>query len=305
MASTDNSPGARRRGRRCLTAAAALAAALAAIASVVPAAPTVSEEGIAFQDDAGAALRSALEANRPAVVYFYQPDCQWCRRMQMTTFTDRRVTALAGRYVWVKVDATQNQEMAALAGVRGVPTLLHLDAQGRMLSSRSGYLTADQLITMLTQAPAAGGPAAELPARLAAAGRKLSSATQPSDRREAILPIVEALADPQPLQRDALVEGIGALGPPVWEGLAECLSDERLAVRAAAAEILATVSGGDAAFDAFAELPQRQAQAEAWRTWVRQNKGRATTRPVTELRLPGVLRPAPASRPASAPANQP
>jgi hypothetical protein len=188
--------------------------------------------------------------------------------------------------------------------VRGVPTLLQVDSQGRTLSSHAGYLTADQLITTLTQPPPARIQSAELQARLAAVGKKLSAATQPADRREAVLPVVVELAGPQPGLRTAALEGLAALGPPLWEGLVECLGDERLAVRAAAAEILSAVSGGEAPFYAFAELPQRQAQADAWRTWVRDNKGRPTTRPMTELRVPGASRPAATSQPASAPAGE-
>jgi thioredoxin-related protein len=285
----------------CLPAA---LTAVVAIASVVPAAPTVSDEGIAFGEDVAAAMRSAAESNRPALIYFYQPSCQWCLRMKMTTFTDRRVTALASRFVWVKVDVTRNQELAALAGVRGVPTLLQVDSQGRTLSSHSGYLTADQLITMLTQPPPARIQGEELEARLDAVGKKLSAATGPADRREAVLSVVEELAGPQPGLRTTALEGLGALGPPLWEGLVECLGDERLAVRAAAAEILAAVSGGPAPFDAFAEFPQRQAQAEAWRTWVSRNKGRPTTRPMTELRVSGALRPTTTSAPSSAPTGE-
>ena len=275
-----------------------------ATVSLALAAPTASEEGIPFQDDVVAAMRAAAEANRPLVVYFYEPSCQWCRRMQMTTFTDRRVTALAGRFVWLKVDVSRNQELAALAGVRGVPHLLHLDPEGRTISEHSGYLTADQLLTLLWKQPAPGGKGADLEATIVAMGKKLASATQPAQRLEAVLPVVEALASPQPGQRTAYLAALGAVGPSLWEGLVECLGDERLAVRAAAAEVLATVSGGDLPFDAFAAAPQRKEQLEVWRKWVRENQARpaAASHPMTELRVPGI-RPKPTSRPATSAAD--
>jgi hypothetical protein len=181
---------------------------------------------------------------------------------------------------------------------------MYLDPQGRSLATHSGYLTADQLLTMLSKPPVAGGPGADLEAQIAAVGRSLAAATQPADRRGAVLPVVEEIANPQPGQRTAYLAGLHALGPPLWEGLVECLSDDRPAIRAAAAEVLATVSGGDVPFDAFAVGDQRRQQVEAWRRWVRENKGRPTSRPVTELRVPGILRPAPAPRPATAPADQ-
>jgi thioredoxin-related protein len=243
-----------------LSTVAALCA-LPSVASALEFAPTI---------DAARAVEAAAtpEARKPVVVMFSSASCVWCRKMEIDTFPDDRVAELADRFLWVKVDVDEHEELAARYGVRGLPHTFVLNGEDRPIASQPGYVPPEPFVAFLKQALENPQPIDDvLPDLLG----RLAAAAEPDERDETLTKIVERLAAAEREGRPAALAAVSQAGPAVWPHLLALMSDERLAVRAAAAGTLAHVTKAGLPFDPFAPDEQRLKQAAEWEEWVRSN----------------------------------
>jgi thiol-disulfide isomerase/thioredoxin len=98
------------------------------------------------------ALERGLAERRPVLVHFETEWCADCRRMVSETFGDPRVKTRAGRFVAVRIDATNDEDpqvSAALSkyAVVSVPTLILLDSSGREQRRFTELVGPDTLLT--------------------------------------------------------------------------------------------------------------------------------------------------------------
>ncbi len=93
------------------------------------------ETGIEWTRFSPEELNRAAEAGRPVMIDFYADWCIPCHEMDEKTFDDPRVMELARRFVALKVDLTgstsQNREIKKEFEIRGVPTIIFFDSEGR------------------------------------------------------------------------------------------------------------------------------------------------------------------------------
>jgi thioredoxin-like negative regulator of GroEL len=233
-----------------------------------------AEGGAVFEKNIQAALRLAEADKKVAVVVFISPTCQWCRKMVTTTLTDSKLAALNNQVVWAKVDVESEPDVAATFDVQGVPTVAVVSSQGDLVAMKGGYQTAAQLMQFLTESMAkakdpSGGTSAGILERMKTS---LAAASQPADRRDAIKEAIEALARPERAGRQAILAGIRALGSEEWDGIGAYLADDKLAVRAAAADVLTFCCGQEIPFDPFASAAKRTVQLDACRKWIARQK---------------------------------
>jgi hypothetical protein len=120
-----------------------------------------------------------------------------------------------------------------------------------------------------------GGSAAGILERMKTS---LAAASQPASRRDALKEAIEALARPERAGRAAILAGIRAAGPEQWDGIGSYLADDKLAVRAAAADVLTFCCGQEIPFDAFAPAAKRNAQLDACRKWIARQKSQNKTK---------------------------
>lgn len=165
-------PGDAHRGRARLPVACALAALVAACAPRPPAdASTVAPEIEGEVEPAEPAPPPVLQAHgqlvwlaseeealsrgraerRPVLVHFATEWCADCKRMVSETFGDPRVKSLAGRFVAVRIDATNDEDPevdAALSkySVVNVPTLILLDSSGHEQRRFTEFVRPDTLL---------------------------------------------------------------------------------------------------------------------------------------------------------------
>lgn len=163
------------------TAALLAFAALPACAPLPPVDPTVSvrdsespdtEAEIDATDPAPAAAKSegpltwiASETDavaqskaerRPMLLHFAAEWCSACKRMARETFGDPRVKTQAGRFVAVRIDATNDddpQVSAALSkyAVIAVPTLILFDSSGHEQRRFTDFIRPDTLLGEIAQ----------------------------------------------------------------------------------------------------------------------------------------------------------
>ena len=205
------------------------------------------------------------ESRRPMVVTFTGQWCAWCRKMDVDTFQSEAVAALADRFLWVKVDVDEEEETAAQFQVRGLPNTFVLNKDDRVIATRPGYMPADVFVEFLRDALANPQPVEDVLGDLLDV---LASGPTADDTAAAIAALTEYVARAQRTERSAALAALGDAGEGVWPLLAMQLSDERLAVRAAAAGALSHVTRAGISFDPFSPPDERAEQIAAWRNWI-------------------------------------
>jgi thiol:disulfide interchange protein DsbD len=113
-------------------------------------APTIHWYG----EEAG--LAAARKLHRPVWLYFTADWCMPCKEMERVTFTDKRVAHELERFVSIRIDCTDSDSPPAAAALKrwnvlAMPTVVILDAAGKELRRISQYLSADELVPILTK----------------------------------------------------------------------------------------------------------------------------------------------------------
>lgn len=254
------------KGQHSAAASPAIAAVVVACALLSPARAAEDVKAIGFLSFTQA-TRLAAANERVTVVYFTADWCGWCRKMQSTTFRDSAVVALATRFNWAKVDIDEAPDLAARFGVQAVPAVVLLSDRGLMLDQRAGFLSPDVIVAWLEavaddpDAPGQAGPEAQVTLVEIGTGKAAE---------DAVVRIVGALAQGDRADRDQPRQHVVDAGKRAWPGLVKCLAHQRLAVRAAANDILIESTDAGLRFDPFAPAEQRREQLEAWRRWLAQ-----------------------------------
>jgi thiol:disulfide interchange protein DsbD len=106
--------------------------------------------------DVEAARQRALRENKPLLVDFTAAWCGACKQLDRETFSVPAVGSEMGRFVAVKVDATNDDDPkveATLArfNVRGLPTVLIFDSTGRESVRYTDFVPADRYLASIKQ----------------------------------------------------------------------------------------------------------------------------------------------------------
>jgi thiol:disulfide interchange protein DsbD len=107
--------------------------------------------------DHDAALAQAKADGRPAMIDFTAEWCAACKELEKFTYTDPLVAAESARFVNVKIDSTiEDDRILALQkryGVRGLPTVVFVDAQGALLEKPrvTGFVEGPEYLGMMQQ----------------------------------------------------------------------------------------------------------------------------------------------------------
>ncbi len=105
-------------------------------------------------------LDEAKTAGKPVVIDFYATWCAPCRELEAVTFHDPAVVELAQEhFVMIKVDLTRggdpvHEQLVARYGVKGVPTVVFLDAKGEEREDLRlvDYLPPDRFLLRMKEA---------------------------------------------------------------------------------------------------------------------------------------------------------
>lgn len=104
-----------------------------------------------WQTDFDLALALAAKAKQPALLRFTAKWCPPCQVMDRSVFPRPEVKqALADRVVPVilDIDRDENQDLAWRYHVQGVPTMVLIDAEGKVLN-RASFMSAEGLLKFL------------------------------------------------------------------------------------------------------------------------------------------------------------
>jgi thiol:disulfide interchange protein len=118
-----------------------------ATATVAPA------SAVAWRSDLAAALAEARAAHKGVFVDFSASWCPPCIAMKHEVWPNAEVArAINAGYVPVAVDADQNNGLSDRYQVENIPTVLILDADGRVVKRNEGYLPRAGVMRFLAEA---------------------------------------------------------------------------------------------------------------------------------------------------------
>jgi thioredoxin:protein disulfide reductase len=114
--------------------------------------------GVAWQAYSDALVQQAVAQNKPVIIDFYADWCAPCREFEAVTFHHPEVVRQAkADFIMIKVDVTRagdplHERLLSAYDVRGVPTLVFLDARGRERADLRlvDYLPPEQLLTLMS-----------------------------------------------------------------------------------------------------------------------------------------------------------
>ena len=109
-----------------------------------------SEGGIKFKTMSFEKAKSAAsESGKLIFVDAYTTWCGPCKRMAATSFKEAEVGEIFNsKFINLKIDceSDEGKEFARIYKVRGYPTLLLINGDGKVVKQTMGFMTADQLI---------------------------------------------------------------------------------------------------------------------------------------------------------------
>lgn len=120
--------------------------------SVVSAALKPSSGTLAWlQGNAEAVKARAASEQRPVLIDFTASWCGACQELEKKTFSEPRVAREAGRFVAVRVDATDNDNPEVEAtlrkfSVKGLPTVLVYDSRGKEALRYTDFVDAERFL---------------------------------------------------------------------------------------------------------------------------------------------------------------
>ena len=110
---------------------------------------TPAAASFVWRTDFDAALAEARSSGRPVLVDFYADWCPPCLAMKHDVWPDPEIgRAVSTGFVALQVDVDRQPDLAARYEVESIPTVLVIDAEGRVLRSAS-FLSRGGLLEFL------------------------------------------------------------------------------------------------------------------------------------------------------------
>ncbi len=106
--------------------------------------------GVTWTSDLAAALSEARSSHKRVLVDFSASWCPPCIAMKHEVWPDTEVVrAVGSSYVALAVDADHDNGLSARYQVEGIPAILILDADGRVIKRNDGYLPKAGMLSFL------------------------------------------------------------------------------------------------------------------------------------------------------------
>lgn len=108
--------------------------------------------GIQWHGYSNSIYHQTTKKNHHILIYAMSNTCHWCEKMNTTTFKNPKIIKIINRYFYpVRVNAGDNSKVVARLGLKGVPTIVILDANGSINTMLAGYIEPDKLAQQLAE----------------------------------------------------------------------------------------------------------------------------------------------------------
>ncbi|MBX2850610.1 MAG: thioredoxin fold domain-containing protein [Phycisphaeraceae bacterium] len=219
------------------------------------------------------AFANGVANDQVTVLVFGAEWCGACKKLERTVLSDPAVRKAAAGMSWSKIDIDKDPQLAAMFGVRAVPTMVFLNTKGEPLHQQAGLVSVQKMAALLedyvgkaAQPGTARGREEQLLELVEQAAALPEGSDVPS---QTVTQILELIAVPNPIGAEQTRHRLIAMGPSAWNALIDALEHRKLAVRAAAYDLLKGSTGHIIAYDPFLEVKERAKQVQAWREWLK------------------------------------
>lgn len=90
-------------------------------------------------------LEIAKKKNKPVLLDIVAEWCGYCQKMQKEVYPSRSVQKLLKRFVLIRVDGEKQEKVSKKYGVRGFPTIVFLESNGKKIFINNGFLDENKL----------------------------------------------------------------------------------------------------------------------------------------------------------------
>ena len=111
--------------------------------ALLASAPTTADEvnRAGWHSDISAAWKHAKQLERPILIYVASNACAYCRKMEKGTLDDPAVqNQVQSRFVGVSINGTNQPKVAKSLRIRAYPTTLVYGHDGKLITSKRGYV---------------------------------------------------------------------------------------------------------------------------------------------------------------------
>lgn len=111
-----------------------------------------SVKGLKFYTTLEPALEEAKAKQIPLFVYARSEYCGWCKKFEEESFTNQSVVkALNENFILVSIDVDEQTNETWYFGVRGTPTGIFLDAEGKEIRRVAGYVNNGTFLNVINE----------------------------------------------------------------------------------------------------------------------------------------------------------
>ncbi len=107
-------------------------------------------------------LDLSKKQKKPLYVFIYSSHCGWCKKFKQNTLSnDGIINTLSEKFVIAKLNTSSNtkqefdgkksseRQIASMFGIRGVPTSVFMDAEGKVITKLPGYSPPETFASIL------------------------------------------------------------------------------------------------------------------------------------------------------------
>jgi len=98
-----------------------------------------------------AALKKAKEENKIIMVDFYTNWCGWCKKLDKSTYKNKKILTLSKNFVCLKLDGSKNKNLVKKYKVKGYPSIYFIDPNEKIIKHISGYVPAKILMPVMNE----------------------------------------------------------------------------------------------------------------------------------------------------------
>ncbi len=96
-------------------------------------------------------LKRARSQKKEAVMYLYSQYCPYCDAMDRNVLNDSDISPMLKKdFVYIRVDVDKRPDLARKYQVRGYPTTILIDSDGRTIAKMPGYIPKNDFKKMLS-----------------------------------------------------------------------------------------------------------------------------------------------------------
>ena len=119
------------------------------VAAAVLLAGTALFGEMVWQKDLPAAFEKARQEHKTVMVFVEGEHCRWCKKMKYRTLSDENVEKRLAPYIIVKVMEENTKAVNTLPKIDGVPTILFMSADKKVIESVVGYYDTVDFISFI------------------------------------------------------------------------------------------------------------------------------------------------------------